>query len=70
VYDNHETAEVTGGTGRFANATGHFELAGQLDFTTNPPVLCPPMARRHLKSRPEKALEIVHVICASQLAFG
>ena len=37
VYDNHETAEVTGGTGRFANATGHFELAGQLDFTTVPP---------------------------------
>ena len=37
VYDNHETAEVTGGTGRFANATGHFELGGQLDFTTNPP---------------------------------
>jgi hypothetical protein len=37
VFDNHETAEVTGGTGRFANATGHFELAGQLDFTTNPP---------------------------------
>ena len=28
MYDNHETAEVTGGTGRFANATGHFELAG------------------------------------------
>ena len=26
VYDNHETAEVTGGTGRFANATGHFEI--------------------------------------------
>jgi hypothetical protein len=37
VYDNHETAEVTGGTGRFANATGHFELGGQLDFTTDPP---------------------------------
>jgi hypothetical protein len=37
VFDNHETAEVTGGTGRFANATGHFELTGQLDFTTNPP---------------------------------
>jgi hypothetical protein len=37
VYDNHETAEVTGGTGRFANATGHFELGGQLDFTTVPP---------------------------------
>src|SRR5262249_20285587 len=39
VYDNNETAEVTGGTGRFANATGHFELAGQLDFTTTPPSL-------------------------------
>jgi hypothetical protein len=37
VYDNHEAAEVTGGTGRFANATGHFELTGQLDFTTTPP---------------------------------
>ena len=37
VYDNHETAEVTGGTGRFASATGHFELGGQLDFTTVPP---------------------------------
>ena len=37
LYDNHETAEVTGGTGRFTNATGHFELGGQLDFTTNPP---------------------------------
>jgi hypothetical protein len=37
VYDNNETAEVTGGTGRFANATGHFELGGQLDFTTIPP---------------------------------
>jgi len=37
VFDNHETAEVTGGTGRFTNATGHFELGGQLNFTTNPP---------------------------------
>ena len=39
VYDNHETAEVTGGTGRFAPpATGHFEeLGGQVDFTTIPP---------------------------------
>jgi hypothetical protein len=37
VFDNHETADVTGGTGRFANATGHFELGGQLDFTTIPP---------------------------------
>jgi hypothetical protein len=38
VYDNHETAEVTGGTGRFAPpTTGHFELGGQIDFTTDPP---------------------------------
>ena len=38
VYDNHETAEVAGGAGRFAPPiTGHFELGGQLDFTTNPP---------------------------------
>ena len=37
VYDNHENADVTGGTGRFANATGQFELGGQIDFTTEPP---------------------------------
>jgi hypothetical protein len=37
VYDNHENADVTGGTGRFTNATGHFELGGQIDFTTDPP---------------------------------
>ena len=39
VYDNHETAEVTDGTGRFAPpTTGHFEeLGGQVDFTTIPP---------------------------------
>jgi hypothetical protein len=39
VYDNHETAEVTNGTGRFAPpTTGHFEeLGGQVDFTTDPP---------------------------------
>jgi len=37
VYDNHETAEVTGGTGRFGHATGSFTLDGRLDFTTNPP---------------------------------
>ena len=37
VYDNHETADVTAGTGRFTNATGHFALAGQIDFTTEPP---------------------------------
>jgi hypothetical protein len=36
VYDNYETADITGGTGRFSSANGHFELGGQLDFTTNP----------------------------------
>lgn len=37
VYDNYETAEVTGGAGRFARATGSFTLGGQIDFTTIPP---------------------------------
>jgi hypothetical protein len=37
VYDNHENADVTGGTGRFASATGTFYLGGQIDFTTIPP---------------------------------
>jgi hypothetical protein len=37
VYDNYESAEVTGGTGRFTDATGSFSLGGQIDFTTNPP---------------------------------
>jgi hypothetical protein len=37
VYDNYETAKVTGGTGRFAHATGSFTLGGQIDFTTTPP---------------------------------
>lgn len=37
VYDNHETATTTGGTGRFTNATGSFTLGGQIDFTTTPP---------------------------------
>jgi len=36
VYDNQETADVTGGTGRFANATGHFDLGGFIDFTMVP----------------------------------
>jgi hypothetical protein len=44
VYDNHETAEITGGTGRFANATGHFEL-GATRFHNDTALLCPPMAR-------------------------
>ena len=37
VYDNDETATITGGTGRFTNATGSFTLGGQIDFTTVPP---------------------------------
>jgi len=37
LYDNHETADVTGGTGRFSSATGNFALGGQIDFTTVPP---------------------------------
>ena len=39
VYDNHETADVDpiASTGRFAGATGHFELGGRIDFTTVPP---------------------------------
>jgi hypothetical protein len=36
VFDNHETSDVTGGTGRFAGATGHWESGGQVDFTTEP----------------------------------
>ena len=36
VFDNHETSDVTGGTGRFTSATGHWESGGQVDFTTEP----------------------------------
>jgi hypothetical protein len=36
VYDNHETATVTGGMGRFAGATGTFYLDGLIDFTSFP----------------------------------
>ena len=36
VYDNHETADATGGTGRFTGVTGHWESGGQVDFTTEP----------------------------------
>ncbi|PYK47339.1 MAG: hypothetical protein DME20_12330 [Verrucomicrobia bacterium] len=31
VFDNNELAFITGGTGRFANATGTFNLGGQID---------------------------------------
>jgi hypothetical protein len=34
VFDNYETAFVSGGTGRFTNATGQFALLGQVDFNT------------------------------------
>jgi hypothetical protein len=34
VFDNIETAIITGGTGRFAGATGMFTLAGQTNFVT------------------------------------
>jgi len=36
VYDNHETSDVTGGTGRFTSATGHWESGGQIDLTMEP----------------------------------
>ena len=34
VFDNDETALVTGGTGRFTGATGMFTLGGQVNFNT------------------------------------
>ena len=34
VFDNTETAIVTGGTGRFAGATGMFTLIGEVNFVT------------------------------------
>jgi hypothetical protein len=34
VFDNTETAFITSGTGRFANATGTFDLGGQIDLNT------------------------------------
>jgi hypothetical protein len=34
VFDNTESAFITGGTGRFAVATGSFDLGGQIDFNT------------------------------------
>jgi len=39
VFDNTETAIVTGGTGRFAGATGMFTLSGQVNFITSSFVL-------------------------------
>jgi hypothetical protein len=67
VYDNHETADVTGGTGRFTSATGHWESGGQVDFTTEP--ICHPLARVDLNCRLDQAVGMVRLICASQLAF-
>ena len=34
VFDNTESAFVTGGTGRFAGATGTFNLGGQINLNT------------------------------------
>jgi len=34
VFDNNETAIVTGGSGRFTGATGMFTLHGQVNFNT------------------------------------
>jgi hypothetical protein len=34
VFDNTELAFITSGTGRFANATGTFDLGGQIDLNT------------------------------------
>jgi hypothetical protein len=34
LFDNNETAVVTAGTGRFANATSTFTLTGQVNFNT------------------------------------
>ncbi len=35
VFDNIETAIITGGTGRFAGASGMFTLGGQLNYITS-----------------------------------
>jgi hypothetical protein len=34
VFDNTEIAVITSGTGRFAGATGTFNLGGQIDLNT------------------------------------
>jgi hypothetical protein len=34
VFDNTEIAFITNGTGRFANATGTFNLGGQIDLNS------------------------------------
>lgn len=39
VFDNVETATITGGTGRFAGATGRITLGGQINFNTSSFVL-------------------------------
>ena len=69
VFDNHENTDVTGGTGRFTGATGHWESGGQIDFTTEPISFFPPRkggsqvsARRGTKTKDYAA------DCASQLA--
>ena len=39
VFDNVETALITSGTGRFAGASGMFQLGGQVNFNTLTAVL-------------------------------
>lgn len=34
LFDNNETAIITGGTGRFVGASGTFTLTGQVNFAT------------------------------------
>jgi hypothetical protein len=70
VYDNHETATVNGGTGRFAGATGTFYLDGLIDFTSFPDFSLPYPATGDLNCRLEqKTIESARLICASQPAF-
>ena len=61
MYDNHETADATGGTGRFASATGHWESGGQIDFTTEPLSFVTPFSRVDLNCRLEQAVGISSV---------
>jgi hypothetical protein len=58
VYDNHENADVTGGTGRFTSDTGNFQLGGQINFAFGPALLCPSLGGNYLNCRLEEELDI------------
>ena len=64
VFDNHETSDVTGGTGRFTGATGHWDSGGQVDFTTEPISFVTPRAKggSQVSARRRQKLEIVRLI--------